>query len=136
MVPFNGMTPLFTMKQQLRFGAVEGWIATRIHHLLLPVDALRLSTLRELFHPCCFRGSRGIGARRRGSFGANIDRAPYSTWEVALDNECLHNLLARLRLRPMKHDSVLEEMVDALRLSTLRPLIFLIVLFKVSRIND
>nr|VFK69747.1 MAG: hypothetical protein BECKUNK1418H_GA0071006_101839 [Candidatus Kentron sp. UNK] len=27
-----------TMKQQPRFGAV-GWIATRIHHLLLPVDA-------------------------------------------------------------------------------------------------
>nr|VFK61373.1 MAG: hypothetical protein BECKUNK1418G_GA0071005_10176 [Candidatus Kentron sp. UNK]VFK72386.1 MAG: hypothetical protein BECKUNK1418H_GA0071006_11126 [Candidatus Kentron sp. UNK] len=26
------------MKQQPRFGAV-GWIATRIHHLFLPVDA-------------------------------------------------------------------------------------------------
>nr|VFK17071.1 MAG: hypothetical protein BECKLPF1236B_GA0070989_11092 [Candidatus Kentron sp. LPFa] len=39
------------MKQQPRFGAV-GWIATRIHHLLLPpVDALRLSTLRgHVFH--------------------------------------------------------------------------------------
>ena len=39
-----------TMKQQPRFGAV-GWIATRIHHLFLPVDALRLSTLRgHVFH--------------------------------------------------------------------------------------
>nr|VFK14526.1 MAG: hypothetical protein BECKLPF1236B_GA0070989_10637 [Candidatus Kentron sp. LPFa] len=38
------------MKQQPRFGAV-GWIATRIHHLFLPVDALRLSTLRgHVFH--------------------------------------------------------------------------------------
>nr|VFK71659.1 MAG: hypothetical protein BECKUNK1418H_GA0071006_107615 [Candidatus Kentron sp. UNK] len=41
----------FTMKQQPRFGAV-GWISeAHIHHLLLPVDALRLSTLREhVFH--------------------------------------------------------------------------------------
>nr|VFK61592.1 MAG: hypothetical protein BECKUNK1418G_GA0071005_101816 [Candidatus Kentron sp. UNK]VFK70463.1 MAG: hypothetical protein BECKUNK1418H_GA0071006_102924 [Candidatus Kentron sp. UNK] len=40
-----------TMKQQPRFGVV-GWIATRIHHLLLPVDALRLSTLRGTFSIC------------------------------------------------------------------------------------
>ena len=39
------------MKQQPRFGFV-GWIATRIHHLLLPVDALRLSTLRGTFFIC------------------------------------------------------------------------------------
>nr|VFK09379.1 MAG: hypothetical protein BECKLPF1236B_GA0070989_100819 [Candidatus Kentron sp. LPFa] len=39
------------MKQQPRFGAV-GWIATRIHHLLLPVDARSDSPYAGTFFIC------------------------------------------------------------------------------------